>query len=572
MFAIRLDYLTGRVVSTQYNDREAVEWPPHPARLFSALTAVWADTDEPDPDERAALEWLESQPAPGIACREHFPRTVKKHYVPVNDTSLWSSSIGTKREKLDTAWGELHSAKAELSAVIGDTKASKQAQRRVDGATRKLEKCSAAYRKAIDDNIQPQMTPAASMKKAAMGLLPDGRIRRERYFPSASLESCAVHFIWTSAPPDDLRACLAELLARLSSLGHSSSLVHARCVDEAPQARWVPASDGDQILRWVRVGQLSQLESDFRRHRGTEPRVLPFFAQPYRHNMDAGTGSRVADSCFESGGWIVLRRVGGDRFPLTRCVDVSTAIRGALMRYCEQQPPPDLISGHGSGGVATSKAHLAVIPLPHIGHRHADGALMGAALIFPRETPEQDRRLVRRAIGRWEQARRDETGMEEDDIPPLSIGFDSVQQELERVEWNQPPIALRASTWCRPSTVWMSATPVALDRNPGNLFDKNPNKAEKAFRAAEKSIAASCVYAGLPVPVSVNVMPSGTWPGGAKARAFPAFPKRSGAGKFRRVKVHARLEFDTPVRGPVLLGAGRFHGLGLFRPVVEGAK
>lgn len=572
MFAIRLDYLTGRVVSTQYNDREAVEWPPHPARLFSALTAVWADADEPDSDERAALEWLERQPAPDIACGEHFPRTVKKHYVPVNDTSLWSSSIGTKRENLDTAWDELQSAKAALSTVTGDTKASKQGQRRVDAATKKLEKCSAAYRKAIDDNIQPERTPAASMKKAAMGLLPGGRIRQERYFPSATLEHCAVHFVWTSALPDVPRAGLTELLARLSSLGHSSSLVHARWVDEAPQAQWVPDSDGDCILRWVRAGQLSQLESDFRRHRGTEPRVLPFFAQPYRHNVDVGTGLGIAESCFESDGWIVLRRVGGDRLPLTRCVDVSTAIRGALMRYCEQQPPPDLISGHGSDGTATVHAHLAVIPLPHIGHRHADGALMGAVLIFPRETSEKDRRLVRRAVGRWEQAMRDQTGMEEDDTPPLTIGFDHVHQELERVEWNQPPAALRASTWCHQSTVWMSATPVALDRNPGNLFDKTPQKAAMAFQAAEDCIAASCVHAGLPEPVSVTVMPSGTWPGGAKARAFPPFPRRSGDGKFRRVKVHARLEFDTPVRGPVLLGAGRFHGLGLFRPVWERVK
>ena len=167
---------------------------------------------------------------------------------------------------------------------------------------------------------------------------------------------------------------------------------------------------------------------------------------------------------------------------------------------------------------------------------------------------------------------RDQTGMEEDDTPPLSIGFDGIQQELERVEWNQPPAALRPSTWCRPSAVWMSATPVALDRNPGNLFDKNPRKAATAFQAAEDSIATSCVHAGLPKPVSVTVMPSGTWPGGAKARAFPAFPRRSGDGKFRRVKVHARLEFDAPVRGPVLLGAGRFHGLGLFRPVRERAE
>jgi CRISPR-associated protein Csb2 len=34
-----------------------------------------------------------------------------------------------------------------------------------------------------------------------------------------------------------------------------------------------------------------------------------------------------------------------------------------------------------------------------------------------------------------------------------------------------------------------------------------------------------------------------------------------------RVAKHVTLEFDQEVRGPVLLGAGRFFGLGLCKPV-----
>jgi CRISPR-associated protein Csb2 len=46
---------------------------------------------------------------------------------------------------------------------------------------------------------------------------------------------------------------------------------------------------------------------------------------------------------------------------------------------------------------------------------------------------------------------------------------------------------------------------------------------------------------------------------------MPAFPPD--AGRLRRSLVHASLEFEVEVRGPILLGAGRYTGLGLFRPV-----
>jgi CRISPR-associated protein Csb2 len=33
--------------------------------------------------------------------------------------------------------------------------------------------------------------------------------------------------------------------------------------------------------------------------------------------------------------------------------------------------------------------------------------------------------------------------------------------------------------------------------------------------------------------------------------------------------VHAQVAFDSEVAGPVLLGSGRYAGLGLFRPMDE---
>ncbi len=88
MFSVAIELLGGRYTATAFNDWSASEWPPHPARLLSALVATWADDDAPDPDERAVLAWLETLPAPVLACSvdadvgHRAPVTV---FVPVND-------------------------------------------------------------------------------------------------------------------------------------------------------------------------------------------------------------------------------------------------------------------------------------------------------------------------------------------------------------------------------------------------------------------------------------------------------------------------------------------------------
>ena len=51
MLTVEVDFLTGRYVAARHDDRNAPEWPPHPARFFSALVAEWASTPKTNPDE-----------------------------------------------------------------------------------------------------------------------------------------------------------------------------------------------------------------------------------------------------------------------------------------------------------------------------------------------------------------------------------------------------------------------------------------------------------------------------------------------------------------------------------------
>lgn len=107
-------------------------------------------------------------------------------------------------------------------------------------------------------------------------------------------------------------------------------------------------------------------------------------------------------------------------------------------------------------------------------------------------------------------------------------------------------------------------TPIALDRHAkGDLLAQR--------EAAREIVVTACERIGLPRPVHVAIhkhaAPTGAppaWPpGGAPRWTGWARPKTL-AG---RPLVHAAIVFPEPVAGPVILGAGRFLGLGLCLPV-----
>jgi CRISPR-associated protein Csb2 len=87
MLAIEVAFLLGRYTATDYRDRGRPEWPPHPDRLFSALTASAART--PDPTAACdALRWLERLPPPHLHADLNPGRPVDDPvtvFVPVND-------------------------------------------------------------------------------------------------------------------------------------------------------------------------------------------------------------------------------------------------------------------------------------------------------------------------------------------------------------------------------------------------------------------------------------------------------------------------------------------------------
>ena len=182
--------------------------------------------------------------------------------------------------------------------------------------------------------------------------------------------------------------------------------------------------------------------------------------------------------------------------------------------------------------------------------------------MLPRELPAAEREALLRLVAAWEMARAID---KEKSIVELARGT-LLPVRLQRVELSEKA-SLHPWRWCRPACRFVTATPIALDRNPGNLRSNQHGTAHKASVEAQRSIAESCERVGLPRPISVEVSLAPLLPGAQPVRSFLLWPDRP--GRIQRVRVHADIRFNKAVRGPVLLGAGRFFGLGLCLPVVD---
>ena len=168
-FAIEVNLLTGRFVAAQHNDRRQAEWPPDPARLFSALVATWADADDPDPAERGALLWLETQAPPAIAASDASARKVGSHFVPVNDVAVIASKW---HERTARAVDQLLRERQSLSDV------SKSGARNVARIENKLAKLR---------DVRSQVEKVGNTNPAsALAMLPERRGKQERFFPSVT--------------------------------------------------------------------------------------------------------------------------------------------------------------------------------------------------------------------------------------------------------------------------------------------------------------------------------------------------------------------------------------------------
>jgi CRISPR-associated protein Csb2 len=360
----------------------------------------------------------------------------------------------------------------------------------------------------------------------------DRRSRQERFFPAAVPTDPVIVFQWLQTPGlDEHRATLGSLVENLTYIGHSSSPVRACLRERLVEPSLCPSQDGDVSLRVPSAGRFDRLQATHELRRADES------VQPPLGRLQAYQPRNLVPQSVFSRNALVVALEGGPRLGLDSTLPLMQHVRNALLARLGSCAP-ELLSGHDAAGKMSRQPHLAIVPLAFVDSPHADGSLKGVGFVLAASGGDTARRRLRAALTEpWRLHLGPLGSIAMRYVDPLSRG------ELKSLDF---------SFYARASDTWASVTPVVLDRHP-----------RENGRSAESVVAMACERIGLPAPVEVRVGFVSAVTGAPRDLDFHGSAKQVD----NRQRRHVVIRFSERVRGPIILGAGRFMGLGLCAPL-----
>jgi CRISPR-associated protein Csb2 len=366
------------------------------------------------------------------------------------------------------------------------------------------------------------------------------RSKKPRRFPGLHVGDAQISFVWRDAQPDGHLEALRRLAHNLAAVGTAASMTILEFGTEVPASGpettvLVPLKRGSVKLRVPFQGYFRVLEDWWQSHRQRRPpeSVWQAYGPP-----PAPERPRLG-SVFDELILMRLSPIRGTRghLVLEDTEVVMRALRGLILSRSPQQPAPEVLTGHGPDSETSRRDHLALFPIGFVGSEHADGHLLGLGAAIAHGLTDEEKRLCRSALARATQR-------------PLIVpglgdwGLSSAPEDLD-------VNALRQETWRGPAREWVSVTPVLLSRG-----------------SIEENIRKSAVLAGLPPPeayeASFDPLARGIpHVSDVRCTAHPDATDSNG----RPHRLYLRLIWPEPVLGPVLLGRGRYAGMGLHMPV-----
>ncbi len=473
---------------------------PSPARLFQALAAGQGLRGPLQQQTIDALQWLEKQQPPIVAAPTTKRGEPVATYVPNND--------------LDAKQGD--------HRRVGEIRTKKAAHPLLFDASVPFLFCW----ELTDDDMDE--TAIEHIQEMANGLYQLGR--------SVDAAWACADVVTTDELVDRLRDHRGPVLRPASGQG----------IVECP----TPGSVLSLIERHAdmarRYGQTADGKGQtFRRRSKAKWKMVSYDNVATRicfDLLDRETSTHVAWSPTETVALVTMIRDGSVAKLVEALPEREAEIRQALIG---RKP-----NGENTG---PASARVRIVPLPSIGHEHADQQIRRVLIEIPGNCPLRADDVVW-AFSAQELVHRDRC-----------VDLVKAQPNRQLEHYGAASMASRH---------WQTVTPVALSAHRRRMEpDRSKRQAgdEKgaAERRMEHEVAASGIrqalrHAGYPTEVcSIRLQREPFTARGQKADDFAAEPRFS-----KHCLWHVLLELNDQITGPVCIGDGRFLGLGLMRPVV----
>lgn len=475
----------------------APEWPPAPARVFQALVAGGARGGALPTDLVSALEWLECLPPPTIAApRARLGRQITL-FVPNNDADSLPDP---------TDVSGIRTKKVVHPRLLEDT-------------------TPLLYAWAIG----PECEHATRLTNAASDVYQLGR---------------GVDMAWAVGEVVDEET----LASRLDQ--HRGTLHH-------------PEPAGTECrLACPATGSLASLVQRYRaeklRVQGTRNKTKVLFTNPPKPRFVGVSYMRaVSRTLYE------LRaqadEIKSKPWPLTQVVSLIERLRDAAAERLRTAVPSEsltieccLVGRTSDGRDPLPPAHrVRIVPLPSIGHEHADRAVRRVLVEVPSGAP-----LLAEDVN-WAFTGLESVDLDTGEVAPFILTPSDDLSMLKRYE-----ISARS---------WRSITPLALPdatkrrRIEPSRQRQEAKSADERLREegqAAQAVGAALRHAGVRASIAqLRVQREAFDRRGARADAF------AHGTRFVKERLwHVEITFDEAVKGPLVLGDGRFLGLGVMAP------
>lgn len=368
-----------------------------------------------------------------------------------------------------------------------------------------------------------------------------------------------VNFLWKTDPPASILENLQFRAARVGYLGRSDSPVQMQITrgDHAERDELDVFEPDEHGLHELDIPSPGDLDMFWEFHQkwledagATNMGLFPGMGDRQRYRSSADPDTRIESDNVAA--WLTIDPPVPHEFlgPLTQ------DFRSSVLRSYGGTfgPAPAVLHGHREAGENFHAARF--IALPDVGGDYSTGRIHGLALWLPRgDTDELTWRRCQAAAYDVRHLFREGS--------PFRIAVRPLQDFSGCLHAQRPS---RWEGWKKDNgkksffaRSWVSATPVILE--------------QMSFRKGlkTKDVRSMCRHAGLPDPVSF-IESHVPLTSGAKMLTHmhfyrPDHPDLRGDRPLR----HLLISFDKPVSGPVLIGAGRQRGIGLFAPLTDDA-